>query len=489
MEQKANMLNWITAKTWGLNFTNTKFIYEAAIEPAILYAVQVWKEALDNIHMKKNITSIQRKFAIKINKAYNTAPTSALQIMGDLLPIHLRAKYLIWKWHLTTTNQQIDHHFPEDEEIYTELKRNNSIIDLNNKNYGIDRNLKKNEYTTHPAEESNYCIHWEEKADTEIKTTWKIYTDGSRSDKGTGASFIIKNSKDRTVYQCYFKLGSHCTNSQAELYAILKAINHVENNIDIFKGNIYIMTDSKTSLHRLINRNRITILSRKVQEAAKLLSSKRKITFAWVKGHSGNDGNDMADKLAKLGASSDIIPSYNDVSLTTLKNYLLSLINTIWQREWETAETGRNCFQFIPSVNIRKKANYYKPNKFTTQVILGHGNFPAYLHRFSIKDNNLCDCNNSDIGDAIHFAFHCEKYSNQRSELFYNYLLKNPSWPPKPVNIYTDKNLWKIFEDFIIKTEALKEHFNNSENRHYPDDSDNMVEHSSEDEFLQRGSS
>ncbi|XP_023211506.1 uncharacterized protein LOC111614364 [Centruroides sculpturatus] len=482
MEQKANALNWITAKAWGLNYTNTKSIYEAAVEPAMLYAVQVWKEALNNTHMRRKLTSVQRKFTIKICKAYNTAPTNALLVMADLLPIHLKAKYLIWSWHLTTAENQIGHHIPEEDNIYTDINKNNTIIDVNKKDYGIDRKLKKNEYLKHPAEELNYNIQWDEKNDEEIKAAWKIYTDGSRNANGTGAGLTVINSKNRTTYQCYYKLAPHCTNSQAELLAILKAIQHIDNNIDKFKGSIYILTDSKTSLYSLNNMNRPTTLTKKLLEAAKILGSKRQITFAWIRGHSGNDGNDTADKLAKLGANANIKPSFTGTPEVTLKKYLLSIINTIWQSEWKTADTGRNCFQFIPSVTIRKQAKHYRPNKLTTQVILGHGNFPAYLHRFNLREDNKCDCNNIDIGDAVHFAFNCTKYDNQRSELLHNYLLKNPSWPPTAENIFKDKKLWKTFEDYIHKTDALKEKFNRKDDEQNLEEENNTDDYTSDDE-------
>ncbi|XP_023244414.1 uncharacterized protein LOC111642316 [Centruroides sculpturatus] len=266
------------------------------------------------------------------------------------------------------------------------------------------------------------------------------------------------NSNNRTIYQCYQKLAPHCSISQAEMWAILKALQYINSNLDIYKGSITILTDSKMALHSLYNNNHPTVLTNKVQKAARTLSEKSKLNFGWVPAHTGIDGNEKADKLAKLGANSATQPSYTDLPQKRLKNELTSIINSAWQREWRTADTGRNCFSFIPSIEIRNAARHFVPNKYISQVLLGHGNFPAYLYRFGIKDCNKCTCTENSIGDAMHFAFTCPTYDNDRAELQHRYLRDNYSWPPNPATIFQNKGLWNTFKDFIIKTGALKEH-------------------------------
>ncbi|XP_023231127.1 uncharacterized protein LOC111631159 [Centruroides sculpturatus] len=463
MEKKVNLLNWITSKTWGLNYTNTKFIYKAAVEPALLYAVQVWHEALNNVHMRRKLTSIQRKYLIKINRAYNTAPTSALQVLANLPPVHLQAKQLIWYWYLTTKNNQMGNHPPEDDDINFNIIESNTHIDRHNNNYGIDRKLKKDKNNYHPADTINFTIQWDGESDSNYKAKWIIYTDGAKNKYGTGAGFTIKNSDNKTHYQCYYKLSHHCTNAQAEVWAILKALQYIINNQDIHKGSICILTDSKTALHCLNNTSNPTLLTHCLLTTAKALGNICNLKFAWVPAHSGVDGNEMADKLAKLGANTDIPPSFTDIPQRILKQ-LINLVNTIWQRDWEKADTGRNCFLFIPTIDIRTKARYFIPNKPITQVLTGHGNFPSYLCRFGLKDTDKCSCSNNISGDAIHFAFSCQTYDDQRATLMKNYLLNNSSWPPNPAKIFQNKDLWKDFTDYINKTGALIEHYTGGNN-------------------------
>ncbi|XP_023229286.1 uncharacterized protein LOC111629619 [Centruroides sculpturatus] len=458
MDKKANLLNWITAKTWGNNYINSKIIYKAAVEPALLYAVQVWNEALNNVHMRRKLTSIQRKFTIKINKAYNTAPTNSLQVMANIPPIHLQAKQITWLLYLTSKNPQTIQQPFDKNEISLDFIVNTSSINKNKENYGINRKLKKDKYSCHPADEPNYTTHWDNEDNRNFKAKWSIYTDSSKNNNDTGAGFTIKNSNNRTTYQCYHKLASHCSNAQAKMWAIFKALEHINNNLDTYKGNIYIFTDSKMALHSLSNNNHPTVLTNNVQNMAKTLGATRNLNIAWVPAHTGIDGNEMADKLAKLGANSSTQPSFTDLPQKKLKKEIKIIINQAWQNNWETANTGRNCFSFIPSIDIRIAARHFVPNKLITQVLLGHGNFPAYLHRFGFKNSNKCSCTANSINDAMHFTFNCPIYDNYRAELQHKYLLENFSWPPNPTIIFQNKGLWKIFKNFIIKTGALKEH-------------------------------
>ncbi|XP_067123227.1 uncharacterized protein [Centruroides vittatus] len=332
--------------------------------------------------MKGKLTSIQRKFTIKIEKAYNTAPSNALQ-----------------------------------------------------------KNI----------------------SDNNSKSKWKIFTDSAKNKNDTGSGLTIKNRNNRKTYQCYNKLAPYCTNAQAEVWAILKAIQHIRNIIDIYKGNIYIFTNNRTTLHCLNNNNCPTILKNRLLTAAKDLGEIHNLHFVWVPAHSGFVGNKLADKLAKLGANTSIDPSYKDIPQNELKKQLTTLLNSAWQREWRSADTGRHCFKFIPSINTRIRAIYSEHSVFSSQVLLNHGNFPAYLCRFRFRETDTCPCSKNEIGDATHFAFNCPKHDCHRARLMRDYLLKNTRWPPDPSIIFQDKDLWKTFTDFIIKTEELKERDDNTD--------------------------
>ena len=69
-----------------------------------------------------------------------------------------------------------------------------------------------------------------------------VYTDGSKSDAGVGAAGIVGNDEKA------FKLSVHATIYSAELYAILKALQAIDNS---FNMKFTIFTDSKSSMQKI----------------------------------------------------------------------------------------------------------------------------------------------------------------------------------------------------------------------------------------------
>ena len=62
-------------------------------------------------------------------------------------------------------------------------------------------------------------------------TPINICTDGSKSEQGVGAGIVILRPGTPTVKLMY-RLDTSCTNNQAEAFAILKALEHVQTNLE-----------------------------------------------------------------------------------------------------------------------------------------------------------------------------------------------------------------------------------------------------------------
>jgi len=108
-------------------------------------------------------------------------------------------------------------------------------------------------YWLHPAETITFLS--EETKDT---STVKIYTDGSKSEKGVGAGIAIYMSGD-LVRTLKYKLNNRCTNNQVEQLAILKALQHMVNvHAEVKTATVY--TDNRMTLESLQNANIHTAL-------------------------------------------------------------------------------------------------------------------------------------------------------------------------------------------------------------------------------------
>jgi len=105
----------------------------------------------------------------------------------------------------------------------------------------------------------------------------------------------------KTTVELTYRMDTRCTNKKAEAFAILKALEEVQTNLENFVDKVTsVYTDSRTTQESLHNMNKHTLFTeeirRKVQEMGCL---GRRSRFRRTKAHAGTTGNELADKLAK----------------------------------------------------------------------------------------------------------------------------------------------------------------------------------------------
>jgi len=61
-------------------------------------------------------------------------------------------------------------------------------------------------------------------------------------------------------------------------------------------------------------------------------------------------------------------------------------------------------------------------------MLTGHGKISSYLHRFGLKDNPMCPCE-EEQQTVDHLIFKCKKLSNQRNEIIRQIKSTGGSWP------------------------------------------------------------
>ena len=135
---------------------------------------------------------------------------------------------------------------------------------------------------------------------------YKIYTDGACSGNpgpGGWAAIILENNE---VKDMIYGNEKNTTNNKMELLAPIKAIEKFKK-----KSEISIMTDSsyvKDGMTIWIKKwekngwktaSRKPVKNKELWKKLKNLSSKHSIKWIWVKGHSQNKYNNLADELAQ----------------------------------------------------------------------------------------------------------------------------------------------------------------------------------------------
>ena len=142
-----------------------------------------------------------------------------------------------------------------------------------------------------------------------MKNNIVIYTDGAcKGNPGEGGwGAVIENKKSVKKLYGYEK---NTTNNRMEIVAAIKALKTFSE-----KSDIIIYTDSKYLMNGIndwINNwkknnwktsNKKDVKNVDLWKIIDELNLKHNIDWNWVKGHSGNPGNEMADDLANLAIS------------------------------------------------------------------------------------------------------------------------------------------------------------------------------------------
>ena len=138
----------------------------------------------------------------------------------------------------------------------------------------------------------------------------KIYTDGAcRSNPGRGGwgVFIINGQESKKIFGGKIET----TNNEMELTAAIKGLEsfNLPTDLDLYTDSKYVMDGINNWIHNW-KRNGWKTANKKPVKRSNLwmeldkLNSFHDVKWYWVKGHSGDIGNDMADELANQGIDS-----------------------------------------------------------------------------------------------------------------------------------------------------------------------------------------
>ena len=138
----------------------------------------------------------------------------------------------------------------------------------------------------------------------------KIYTDGAcRGNPGRGGwgVFIINGQESKKIFGGKIET----TNNEMELTAAIKGLESFNSpkDLDLYTDSKYVMDGINDWIHNW-KRNGWKTANKKPVKRSNLwmeldkLNSFHDVKWYWVKGHSGDIGNDMADELANQGIDS-----------------------------------------------------------------------------------------------------------------------------------------------------------------------------------------
>ena len=141
------------------------------------------------------------------------------------------------------------------------------------------------------------------------KQTLQIFTDGAcKGNPGIGGWGVLLIYGEHKKELCGG--AANTTNNQMELTAVIKGLEALKKG---FSGSVIIHTDSqyvqKGMTEWIFNWKKNgwktaakkTVVNQELWQQLDALSQQFNIQWQWVKGHNGNENNEIADKLANLG--------------------------------------------------------------------------------------------------------------------------------------------------------------------------------------------
>jgi ribonuclease HI len=249
--------------------------------------------------------------------------------------------------------------------------------------------------------------------------TITCYTDGSLKEDIAGAGAYVKALN----YKLSVPLGKGTSVFQAEVYAILKVVYEllargVENK------DILIFSDSQAAIKSMESSNVCSKLVEECIRALNHLGRNNKCTIAWVLGHSGIIGNEIADTLANEGAEASFmgpLPAFG-WSFERYKNRLKKEMQEKHRISWNNLSTCKYTKTFIkrPDKSRAKLLISLKRHelRMVMAVVTGHGPFQEHLHKIGISPDALCQQCLEDDESAGHFLLECPAYERTRWFIF-----------------------------------------------------------------------
>ena len=245
-------------------------------------------------------------------------------------------------------------------------------------------------YRKHETSPSQYIqVFLEMTADLDTHGT--IYTDGSKTDEGVACAAVFPQQGKN----CHVSLPNECSVYTAELYGLVLGLQIVESSA---KGRYLIGSDSLSALEAIHSKNLSNpLLISFFARYNELNTAGYEVLLAWIPGHVGICGNEMADRLAREAVKNR--PINMKVPYSDLKRKVSSYVFSTWEEDWLVeglsgpAENKLHVIRPDLKVSIPSATKNRKEETVLCRLHVGHTYF---THSFLLKgeDPPMCiGCN------------------------------------------------------------------------------------------------
>ena len=412
----------MTRNNWGPKPKLMRWAYIGIVRPMLCYGVMIWGHRAPEL-----LAKFRRINRMAINTFANfpkSTPTTALEIMLDVLPLHIFCEQealaarvrldpvIEFGWHGTshTKNHSTSHlRFLEDRLV---------------------------EYNIRPGDtdackvakwDAGFRVNWDSfdgKSKHLQMAQFSAYTDGSKLEGQTGAGLVIYKGKTERLKESH-RLPEGCTVFQAEVAAISQAAKGLLRIQDGSMKFVKIFVDSQAALAAVGNP---FITSRLVASAVnnlnKLAATSKSVTLVWIPAHKGHAGNEEADKLAKAGSKESDPNKLLRVKqpTATMKANIRKCMYEKWEREWITSKEASHTKSFYGKPDRMKAKYVYKLARLElgrfVRLVTGHNNLGFFQHKLGLSNRSECRFCGDGHETLTHFLQVCPRLRTPRGDHF-----------------------------------------------------------------------
>ncbi|MCG8034496.1 MAG: reverse transcriptase-like protein [Candidatus Thiodiazotropha taylori] len=438
-QRDLNVLRAVSGASFGADKKTLIMLYTALIRSKIDYGCQAYASAAPS-HLRK-LDSIQATALRIVTGAYRGTRNLDLEVECSIMPLHLRRDELQLKYWARSSslganlpiNKVIDNtpsHINRDR-LRGKIPYILKVQDLIKKHYleqvktaektYLDvyklRSLTANTTLTGLIKKSETsqkdCYEITESHISEnYRHALKVFTDGSKDNdkQATGCAFTVPELN----FSQKFKLDKHLTVYTAELIAILKALEWIQNQKP---ESVVILTDSLSSIQSInsgSSNTRQDILQNILLQIHKILKLGINLNIDWIPSHCNVQGNELADSLAKealtRGKELDYLPTPHEVY-----SLIKASIKQEWARIWRDHHGLRHSIcQSLPP-KLVQYSDSRKLDRIYTRLRLGVNGLNAHNTFYGEADPLCGHCGG--IECIKHYLTECPAHGEARGEM------------------------------------------------------------------------
>lgn len=374
----------LVIKSWGLDPDKMIWLYNMIVKPILTYGSFIWWTKTLNKNTQSTLSKLQRQAIIATTGALKSTPTAAMEMLLNVTPLHIHVKQEAIKsiLRLKSFHSPVTH-MGGHMRILQEIKDQPTLL------MDTDKMIRKYDFekkfqTNIPSRED-----WKNGIPVlnGFNSVW--YTDGSKTPQGIGAGVFGPRCN---IVQ---PMGKFTTVFQAEIHAIeLCASRILERKLQ--SQRIAILSDSQAALKALTSFEIDSNLVWNCLERLNLIGNTNRLTLMWIPGHSGFDGNEKADELARKASSSEFIgpEPYCRISPCMIKSAVKCWGDKLTLDYWNTTPGQALTKRILPSPSKRLATKLIQLSRNNLRILIslltGHCRLNYHLTKIGLSTQTTC---------------------------------------------------------------------------------------------------